>query len=54
MGLVPLFAAIAAMLSEYFYFFAVDQYLSHSAHLWSKDSSGQSDSASLVSRHSQP
>ena len=36
-GVLPIFAAIVAMVAEYFYFFAVDQYLAHSPHLWSED-----------------
>lgn len=36
-GPLPLLAAVAGLLSEYFYFFAVDQYLAHSSHLWSED-----------------
>lgn len=36
-GLLPIFAAIVAMVAEYCYFFAVDQYLAHSPHLWTED-----------------
>ncbi len=43
MGPVPLLAAVAVILSEYFYFLAVDQYLAHSPHLWPQD---RADSAS--------
>lgn len=52
-GLLPLLAAIAAILSEYFYFFAVDQYLSRSPHLWHQDQAGKFNEATAAADQQQ-
>lgn len=48
-GVLVLLVCVAAIVVEFFYFFAVNQYLSHSPHLWQQDLTSHSSGAPSAS-----